>query len=46
VRAARREDYRFSAHVAGIVRSDAFRTQAVRRESDGSAQASLGTAGR
>jgi hypothetical protein len=46
VRAARREDYRFSTLVAGIVRSDAFRLQAVRRESDGSAQASLGTAGR
>jgi hypothetical protein len=46
VRAARRQDYRFSALVAGIVRSHALRTQAVRRESDGSAQASLGTAGR
>ena len=31
VRAAKREDYRFSALVAGIVQSDAFRMQAVRR---------------
>ena len=30
VRAAKREDYRFSALVAGIVQSDAFRMQAVR----------------
>jgi hypothetical protein len=28
VRAAEREDYRFSAIVAGIVRTDAFRMQA------------------
>ena len=47
VRAAKREDYRFSALVAGIVQSDAFRMQAVRREAEsvGSAQASLGAAG-
>jgi hypothetical protein len=32
VRAAKGEDYRFSALVAGIVQSDAFRMQAVRRE--------------
>jgi hypothetical protein len=31
VRAAKDEDYRFSALVAGIVQSDAFRLQAVRR---------------
>jgi hypothetical protein len=44
VRAAKQQDYRFSALVAGIVQSDAFRMQAVRRdaESAGSAQASLG----
>jgi hypothetical protein len=41
VRAAKRQDYRFSALVAGIVQSDAFRMQAVRREAE-SAQASLG----
>jgi hypothetical protein len=49
VHAAKREDYRFSALVAGIVQSDAFRMQAVRREAEsaeGSAQASLGAAGR
>jgi hypothetical protein len=46
VREAKRQDYRFSALVAGIVQSDAFRMQAVRREgeSTGSAQASLGGA--
>jgi hypothetical protein len=46
VREAKRQDYRFSALVAGIVRSDAFRMQGVRREgeSSGSAQASLGGA--
>jgi uncharacterized protein DUF1592/uncharacterized protein DUF1588/uncharacterized protein DUF1585/uncharacterized protein DUF1595 len=36
VRAAKRQDYRFSALVAGIVQSDAFRMQAVRREAEGS----------
>jgi len=53
VRAATIKDYRFSALVAGIVQSDAFRMQAVRREGEssegsesGSAQASLGAAGR
>jgi hypothetical protein len=53
VRAAKGQDYRFSALVAGIVRSDAFRMQAVRREGEssesldqGSAQGSLGAAGR
>jgi cytochrome c-type biogenesis protein CcmE len=41
VRAAKAQDYRFSAIVAGIVRSDAFRTQAVAHDPDvGSAQAS------
>jgi hypothetical protein len=47
VRAAKRQDYRFAALVAGIVQSDAFRMQAVRREgqSEASAQASLGAAG-
>ncbi len=49
VRAAKKRDYRFSALVAGVVRSDAFRMQAVRREAEssnaGSAQASLGAAG-
>jgi hypothetical protein len=34
VRAAKREDYRFSALVAGVVQSDAFRMQAVRREGE------------
>jgi hypothetical protein len=49
VRAAKSQDYRFSALVAGVVQSDAFRMQAVRRgaessepSSDVSAQASLG----
>jgi len=48
VHAAKDQDYRFAALVAGIVQSDAFRLQAVRREeqSGGSAQASLGAAGR
>ena len=32
VRAAKAQDYRFSALVAGIVQSNAFRLQAVRRE--------------
>jgi hypothetical protein len=46
VREARANDYRFSALVAGIVRSDAFRLQAVRSgaDSQGSAQASLDAA--
>jgi hypothetical protein len=34
VRTARTQGYRFSALVAGIVRSDAFRMQAVRREQE------------
>ncbi len=46
VRAAAGQDYRFSAMVAGIVRSDAFRMQAAQPEAEssnrGSAQASLG----
>ncbi len=48
VRAARAKEYRFSALVAGIVQSAAFRMQAVRHEgqSEGSAQASLDAAGR
>ena len=50
VRAAKERDYRFSALVAGIVQSDAFRMQAVRREGESSdsssAQASLDAAGR
>jgi hypothetical protein len=42
VRAAAEQDYRFSALVAGIVRSDAFRMQAVLRDQDpGATQASL-----
>jgi hypothetical protein len=47
VRAAKRQDYRFSALVAGIVQSDAFRMQAVRRDgqSEASARASLVAAG-
>ena len=57
VRAAKRQDYRFSSLVAGIVQSDAFRMQAVRHDGEstqasaslniegGSAQASLGAAG-
>jgi hypothetical protein len=53
VRDAKRQGYRFSALVAGIVQSDAFRMQAVRRDGEstqqasqqGSAQASLGAAG-
>ncbi len=45
VRAAAAEDYRFSALVAGIVRSDAFRMQAVTQGTDvGAAQASSGGA--
>ena len=51
VRTAKRQDYRFSALVLGVVQSDAFRMQAVRREAEssadqGSAQASLDAAGR
>jgi hypothetical protein len=45
VREARVQDYRFSALVLGVVQSDAFRMQAVRREAEslneGSAQAAL-----
>jgi cytochrome c-type biogenesis protein CcmE len=45
VRTAKRQDYRFSALVLGVVQSDAFRMQAVRREAEslneGSAQAAL-----
>ena len=43
VRAAKGEDYRFSALVAGIVQSDAFRMQANLLEN--ASQASLGAAG-
>jgi hypothetical protein len=47
VRAAKGKDYKFSALVAGIVQSDAFRMQAARPEAEssnrGSAQASLGS---
>src|SRR4029078_7084924 len=39
VREARAQDYKFSAIVAGIVQSDAFRMQAVRREGESSARA-------
>src|SRR5207244_5402169 len=46
VRAAKGQDYKFSALVAGIVQSDAFRMQAAPPEAGsanrGSAQASLG----
>jgi hypothetical protein len=46
VRAAAADDYRFSAIVAGIVRSDAFRMQGVTPGAEiGSAQASSGGAG-
>ena len=34
VRAAKAQDYRFSALVTGVVQSDAFRLQAVRREGE------------
>jgi hypothetical protein len=44
VNAAEEDDYRFSTIVAGIVRSDAFRKQAV-LDDLGSARASLGDAG-
>jgi hypothetical protein len=43
VRAAAAEDYRFSALVAGIVRSDAFRMQPVVKDEAGTVQASTGT---
>jgi hypothetical protein len=50
VRAAKGKDYKFSALVAGIVQSDAFRMQAAQPEAEssdrGSTQASLGAAGR
>jgi hypothetical protein len=51
VRAAKDQDYRFATLVAGIVQSDAFRMQAVRREGESSqpelssAQASLDAEG-
>jgi hypothetical protein len=51
VRAAKAKDYRFSALVAGVVQSDAFRMQAVRREGElqasdrPPARAALGAAG-
>jgi hypothetical protein len=41
VRDAKRQGYRFSALVAGIVRSDAFRMQAVRRDGESTQQASV-----
>jgi len=41
VRAAKRQDYRFSALVAGIVQSDAFRVQAARRDGESTQQASV-----
>jgi hypothetical protein len=48
VRAAEAQDYRFAALVLGVVQSDAFRMQAVRRDArvqdEGSAQAALGAA--
>jgi hypothetical protein len=45
VRTAQAQDYRFSAIVTGIVRSDAFRMQAAARDPDiGSAQVSSGAA--
>jgi hypothetical protein len=47
VRAAEREGYPFSALVAGIVRSDAFRMQAVvEDQASEAAQLSIGEAGR
>jgi hypothetical protein len=39
VHAAQDQDYRFAALVAGIVQSDAFRTQAVRRDAESLASA-------
>jgi hypothetical protein len=46
VHAAAEKDYRFSAIVTGIVKSDAFRMQAVARDEDlASAQASVIDAG-
>jgi Protein of unknown function (DUF1592)/Protein of unknown function (DUF1588)/Protein of unknown function (DUF1585)/Protein of unknown function (DUF1587)/Protein of unknown function (DUF1595) len=44
VRAAAANDYRFSAIVAGIVRSDAFRMQAAGNADPGAVQASTGSA--
>jgi Protein of unknown function (DUF1592)/Protein of unknown function (DUF1588)/Protein of unknown function (DUF1585)/Protein of unknown function (DUF1587)/Protein of unknown function (DUF1595) len=44
VRSAAAKDYRFSALVAGIVRSDAFRMQATVTEDGGSVQAAAGSA--
>jgi hypothetical protein len=50
VHAAKEQDYKFSALVAGIVRSDAFRMQAAPPAAEssnrGAVQASLGAAGR
>ena len=50
VRAAKGQNYTFSALVAGIVQSDAFRMQAAQPEAEssnrGSAQASLGASGK
>jgi hypothetical protein len=45
VRDAAVHDYRFSAIVAGIVRSDAFRMQAVAHDDRGAIQASTGKTG-
>ncbi len=45
VNAAARQDYRFSAIVTGIVRSDAFRMQSAATQESGSVQASLGETG-
>jgi hypothetical protein len=45
VQGAAAEDYRFSAIVTGIVRSDAFRMQGAAAHQSGSAQASLGETG-
>ena len=44
VRDAAKQDYRFSAIVSGIIRSDAFRMQAANAEG-GTLQASLSNAG-
>ena len=45
VREAAARDYRFSAIVAGIVRSDAFRMQAVAQDDRAAIQASAGETG-
>ena len=45
VRSAAAQDYRFSALVAGIVRSDAFRMQAVVNDAGAGVQASAGSKG-